>query len=107
MNNNNEPVLPIEKIISILSYLTMGIVGLVWLIIAYYIKKKPKYFLAYNIYQSIIISVFLAIFKLLIGLILSVIALIPFLDFIVALFNLIISLKIITLPIFHFSFSAF
>lgn len=99
----NYKVLPIEKIISILSYFTMGIVGLFWLIIANLLKKKLRYFLMYNIVQSMLISVFLAVFKLILDIVLSILALIPFIDGILAVFNWFISVKVIS--IFYFSFS--
>ncbi len=105
MQNNNTNVLPIEKVISLLSYMSMGIIGLVWYIIALLLKRKLKYFLLYNISQSMIIAIILAIFKLFIDIILMLISKIPFLDFIVALFNLIISIKIIRFHTLGFSFT--
>ena len=47
MQHNSIKVSPIEKIISILSYFTMGIIGLVLLLIAHFAKKKIRYFLMY------------------------------------------------------------
>ena len=77
MQHNSTKVLPIEKIISILSYLTMGIVGLFFIIIAFLKKQKVKFFLMYNIAQSMVISIFLALIKLGLGIILEIIAKIP------------------------------
>ena len=71
MPHSNNIISPIEKIISVLSYVTMGIAGLLWLILAYFLKKKLRYFLMYNIAQSMIIAIILAIFKLLTDIILS------------------------------------
>ncbi len=104
---NNNTIHPIEKIISVLSYISMGLIGFIWLIIAYFLKMKTRPFLMYNITQSIIISLIFALFKLLINIILSIIALVPFLDFVVALLNLIISLKVISVSFMHLSFSIF
>ncbi|MBQ8887048.1 MAG: hypothetical protein IJY61_05035 [Candidatus Gastranaerophilales bacterium] len=103
--NNSYKVQPLEKIISILSYFSMGIVGLIWLIIAFVTKKHLKFFLKYNIVQSLVISIFLAIFKLILDIILSVLALIPFLTGAIATINWFISIKVIS--IFYFSFSIF
>lgn len=102
---NNIKVLPIEKIISILSYLSMGIVGLLWIIFAHVLKTNLKYFLMYNISQSMVIAIILAIFKLLTSVVLSLISKIAFLDLIVALFNLIISVKIIKIHALGISFT--
>lgn len=99
----NQKILPIEKIISVLSYFTMGIVGLLWLILANVLKKRLKHFLMYNIVQSMLISVFLAVFKLILDIVLSVLSIIPFIDGILAVFNWFISVKVIS--IFYFSFS--
>ncbi len=105
MQRNTLQVMPVEKIISVLSYLTMGIVGLIWLIIAYFLKKDLRYFLKYNIIQSMFISILLAILKLALDIILSIIAKIPFIDIIAAAINFIISFKV--LFIFNLSFSIF
>ncbi len=105
MQHNSNSVLPIEKIISALSYISMGIVGFIWIIIAYALKKRLKYFLMYNIVQSMIIAIFLAIFKLVIDIVLSIISLIPFIDFLAALLNIIISFKILSIPFLHMSFT--
>ena len=105
MQPSYNKVLPIEKIISILSYLSMGIIGVIWLIIAYFLKKNLKYFLMYNIAQSMLISILCAIFFCLINLILNIVALVPFLAFISAIINLFMSVKV--LFILGMSFSVF
>ncbi len=107
MQHSNNFVSPIEKIISVLSYITMGIAGLLWFILAYFLKKKLRYFLMYNITQSMTLAIILAIFKLLTDIILSLIAKIPFLDFIVAVFNIIISFKLIRISSIGLSFTIF
>ena len=67
----NSSISTLEKFISIVSYFTMGLFGLFWLILAYSVKKKLRYFLQYNIVQSLLISILLAIFNLLIDIIFS------------------------------------
>lgn len=101
MQNNTINVSPIEKIVSILSYLTMGIVGLIWLVIGYITNKKLRYFLMYNITQSMLISIICAAFFF--GL--WILSLIPFLEFLSAILNLILTVKIVN--IFLLSFSIF
>ena len=60
MLHKPQTIMPIEKIISILSYLSMGIIGLVWFLIAKLSGKNLKYFLMYNISQSMVIAIILA-----------------------------------------------
>lgn len=103
MPYNYQKVLPIEKILSVLSYLTMGIVGLIWIIFANLSKQKVKYFLFYNIIQSIIISVFLAVFNISLDIILSLLAKIPYFDWIAAILNIFLTFEII--KIFNMSFT--
>ena len=105
MQHNSIKNLPIEKIISILSYLTMGIIGLVWILIAHFSKKKLRYFLMYNIVQSMLISIFLAIFKLILNILFSILSLIPFINIITAKLNYIMSVRILIFPIFNLSFN--
>lgn len=107
MQHNQVNVLPIEKIISILSYLSMGIIGLLWLILSYFMKKRLRYFLMYNITQSMVIAIFLAILKLTLNIIFSIFAIIPFLNILAAKINYIISVKILTLPMLNLSFNIF
>ena len=63
-----DSVYPIERIISSLSYLTAGMVGFIWLIIAALLKKSVRSFLMYHIMQSIFISIayyiFIQLYKL-------------------------------------------
>ncbi len=100
---HNSQVLPIEKIISVLSYLTMGIAGLIWFLIAYFLKKRLRYFLMYNIAQSMIISILLAILSLAFNIILSVLTIIPFIDVLGVKLSLLLQLKIISLLGLSFS----
>ena len=81
----------------------MGIVGLLWLLFAYFTRNKVKFFLKYNIIQSIVISVLLAIFNLTLDIILSLLAKIPLLDFVAAAINIILQFQII--KIFNLSLS--
>lgn len=108
MQHNSAKVFLIEKIISILSYATMGIVGLIWFAIAYFKNKRLRFFLMYNIVQSMIIAIFLTILKLVVDLVLSIFAKIPFLDFIAAkLYYNVISFKIIRLYFWNISLTGF
>ena len=68
---------PAEKVISILSYFTMGIAGLIWILIAYFLNKRLKFFLMYNAYQSILIAIFLALMNLIFNIIFQIMAILP------------------------------
>ena len=56
MQRSNQ-VYPIERIISALTYLTAGMAGFIFLIIAALMKKRVTPFLMYHILQSIFISI--------------------------------------------------
>ena len=105
MSHNYSKVLPLEKIISILSYMSMGIIGVLWIILAYVMKKNLKFFLMYNITQSMVISIVLAIVKLALDLILPILSVIPILSYISAIFNYLISIKLIRLYPLGISFT--
>ncbi len=107
VQHNSIKVTNIEKIISILSYITMGIVGLLWLIIAHIKNKKLRFFLMYNVVQSMVIAILLTIIKLCLDIILSILAKLPILDFIAAIIYYIISFKIIRFYSLGISFTAF
>ena len=55
-----EDAAPIERIIAPLSYITMGMVGFIWLIIGLFTKARLKPFLQYHIFQSIFIALALS-----------------------------------------------
>ncbi len=105
MQHNYNHITPIEKIISILSYVTMGIAGVIWIIIAYVLKKKLTYFLMYNVAQSMLISILYAIFVILLGIIVKITYFIPFLIVIGTVINDFLSKKIVTLLWMSFSVS--
>ena len=100
---NEIKVLPFEKVCSILSYCTMGIAGLILMLIAYLTKKKLRYFLAYNIFQSILLGVILAIFKFFLDNVLQILAKIPFVDGICGMIYTIFVYKFINLGILSFN----
>ena len=75
---------PIERIIAPLSYLTMGMVGFIWLIIALFSKARLKHFLQYHIFQSIFISILFAVISIFVGWLSNILGLIPVINTIVA-----------------------
>ena len=71
---------PLERIIGASSYLTAGMVGFIWWIIAVLIKKNVKQFLIYHIMQSIFISIAYFIFIELYKLVFVIVAKIPIIN---------------------------
>ena len=78
MQNKRIIVSNAEKVLSLFSYFTMGIMGLIWVIFAMILKKRLKFFLMYNIVQSITISLFLALFSFVINFVIKMLIAIPF-----------------------------
>lgn len=74
----------VERIIAALTYLTMGMVGFIWLIIGLFTKARLKPFLQYHIFQSIFISLGFAVLSILIGWISNLLSFIPIINQIVA-----------------------
>ncbi|MCX4274978.1 MAG: hypothetical protein OSJ27_04245 [Candidatus Gastranaerophilales bacterium] len=92
-----------DKFVAITSYYTFGLTGLIWIIVSYVVFKKPLTpFCSYHIYQSIFISVLLAVFSMLLDIIFQLTVKIPFIGDFIGLFNL----YVFKLPIFH-TFSLF
>jgi len=67
-----------EKIIAVLSYLTAGMVGFIWLILSHVTGKSLKPFLRYHVMQSIFISVIYFLAKIIVGIMLAFLKVIPF-----------------------------
>lgn len=79
-NNYETKPYMIEKIVSGLSYLTMGFVGFIWLIISLVRRTPLTKFLQYHIFQSIFISIGYVLLCLLLGLLLNIMSMIPFIN---------------------------
>lgn len=67
----------IERIVVSLSYLTMGFIGFIWLILGAFTKSQSSSFVRYHIFQSIFISILLFILNVLLGIINDVLSVIP------------------------------
>ncbi|HIS82134.1 TPA: hypothetical protein IAD41_00800 [Candidatus Scatenecus faecavium] len=83
-NNYETKPYMIEKIVSGLSYLTMGFVGFIWLIISLVRRTPLTKFLQYHIFQSIFISIGYVLLCLLLGLLLNIMSMIPFINLLAA-----------------------
>lgn len=89
-----EPAL-IEKIIAPLSYLTMGMVGFVWLIIGLFTKARLKPFLQYHIFQSIFLALLFAVLSILVGWISNLLSFIPLINKIVAQITFLLNMPLL------------
>ena len=69
-----------EKLVSALSYLTMGFVGFIYLVIVILTKKNLKPFLKYHIFQSIFISIGYFLLCQLLGMLGTIVSYIPFVN---------------------------
>lgn len=74
-----EPFL-IEKIIAALSYITLGTVGFLWLLVGIFTKSTLRPFLKYHIFQSIFISIAYFLLCKFLELLMSVLGMIPILN---------------------------
>ena len=82
---------PLERVIAASSYLTAGMVGFIWWIIAVLIKKNVKQFLIYHIMQSIFISIAYFIFIELYKLVFVIVAKIPIINAFMFFINTVIN----------------
>lgn len=78
---------PMERIISAASYLTAGLAGFLWLILAAILKKTVKSFLMYHIMQSIFISIVYFLFIELYKLLFVILVKIPLINSLFLFFN--------------------
>ena len=87
MQTSKKPY-PIERILSVATYLTAGGVGFVWLIIAAFMRKHVTTFLMYHIMQSIFISILFFLVSILGELVFVILYKIPLINVIPYLLNM-------------------
>ncbi len=85
-NNSQQPI-QTERILSALSYLTYGLIGIIWLIIAYIRKIQLRQFLNFNIVQSIIISLLISAIYLILNFIESFLSLLNYIPYVGTFIN--------------------
>ena len=91
----------IERIIAPLSYISMGLIGFVWLVLATLSKYGGvKPFLRYHIFQSIFLSLAYFLLCMLLGFVLKVLSIIPLVNILVLRINFYLNMPLI------FSYSA-
>ena len=74
----------IERIVTALTYPTMGMIGFIWLILGLITKARPRLFTMYHIYQSIFLSIAYVVISLLIGIIINMLSYVPLINKLVA-----------------------
>lgn len=84
MNDYNGKPYMIERIVSALSYFTMGFIGFIWLILGLITRSNLRAFTQYHIFQSIFISIGYFLLCMLCGFILNILSFIPFINRLVA-----------------------
>ena len=88
-----------DRLVSAVSYVTMGWGGLVWLIIMAFKRANLSRFVRYNILQSIFVSFLYFILAFLIGVIFNLLSYVPFLNILIAKIVLFFNSEIL----FHYS----
>lgn len=73
----SDNVYPIERIIAAASYLTTGMVGFIWLIIATVMKKRITDFLLYHIFQAIFITIAYFLITIIFSLLYKILYIVP------------------------------
>ncbi len=111
----SDNVYPIERIIAATSYLTTGMVGFVWLIIATVMKKRITEFLLYHIFQAIFITIAYFLIAVIFSLLYRILYIVPIVNVlpyflnmpIPVLFNLSIIQAITTSIILYLAITSF
>lgn len=85
----------IEKIIAALTYITMGMVGFIWLIVGLFTKARLKPFLQYHIFQSIFISLGFTVLSIFIGWLSNLLSFIPLINRLVAQVTFLLNMPLI------------
>lgn len=79
----NKPFM-IERIVSSLSYITMGFVGFIYMLLGLFTRAQLRPFTQYHIFQSIFISIAFFLLNYICGFILGLLSYIPFINKLVA-----------------------
>ena len=82
MRNSNKPYF-IERIIAAGTYLSMGMVGFVWLIFCAITKNNLRPFLKYHIFQSFFLIMALFLLNIFVSFVVSILGVIPFINMLV------------------------
>lgn len=70
----------LERIIAAASYFTFGTVGFIWLLVAFFTKSNLTNYLRYHTFQSIFLAILYFIVSALLGLVMQILSVIPFVN---------------------------
>ncbi|MCI1273780.1 MAG: hypothetical protein LKG27_05025 [Clostridiaceae bacterium] len=84
MDSNSEQIYMIEKIVSCLTYPTMGMVGFIWLLLGLFTKARLKPFVQFHICQSIFISIGFVLLSWVVSFLSNILSFIPLINTLVA-----------------------
>ncbi len=101
--SNRNTVLPIEKVVAILSYFTFGFVGFIWIIIGAFLKQSLRPFIKYHIFQSIFLAILFFIVSHVLIFVMNVLAFIPILNILMSALAYATSVAIINIAWIHLS----
>lgn len=73
-----------DRFISCLSYLTAGWAGLIYFVVLYFKKRTPSYFVRFNVFQSIFISLLYFVLAMALGLVFQYLSYVPFINYLVS-----------------------
>ncbi|OGI22007.1 MAG: hypothetical protein A2287_10490 [Candidatus Melainabacteria bacterium RIFOXYA12_FULL_32_12] len=98
-----------DRLISSISYLTMGMLGFIWIIFAKVTGRSIKPFVRFHIFQAIFISIIVYLFNILMGIFLNIIMYVPVVKNIIGflVFYLAQDPLIFGFSILHFGFMVF
>lgn len=77
----------LDRLISVITYFTFGMFGLVWLIFSHVTGKKNTQFLMFNIVQAFFISILLYAFSIIYDIAIGFISMVPFIGKYALAFN--------------------
>ncbi len=102
-SRNYDKPFAIERIIAALSYLTLGMVGFIWLILGVLMKSNVRTFLKYHIFQSIFLAIAYYLICQLLGLLMNVLSIIPIVNSVLVMLTFYLNMPLI----FGYSFIQF
>ena len=92
-----------ERVIAVLSYVTSGIVGIIWLLLAALAKSKLKPFLKYHIMQSIFLMLLYYLAAHMLIFVLNILTYVPFFNAIISTLNFFLNISLLNFGPFHMS----
>ena len=77
-----------DRMVSSVSYLTMGMFSIIWLVFVNLTNRRMTPFVVFNLYQAIVLSVMIAVLTLLYQIAVNILIVVPFLNILVKKFDI-------------------